>query len=113
MLEIFKMKARGYAFVTVADKDADAFKAAIEGKEFRGGLLAVNDGKPRSSEDTGPKDKGVTEEESAAKRRKLSFPEGYTPTLRDIRDKDKGHKAAHIDKSVAQKSAPFLDFPYA
>merc|ERR1740121_1350953 len=110
---IFKNKARGYCFVSVADEDAaSAFKAAFADAQFRQSPIVVNDAKPRDASDQGPKPKQDGDEEHPSKRRKKEFKEGYTPTLRDILEKEKALKGARVERSVMQKSAPLVEYPY-
>lgn len=40
-------RSRGFGFVEVADEDAEKMIASIEGKEFNGRILTVNEAKER------------------------------------------------------------------
>jgi RNA recognition motif-containing protein len=40
-------RSRGFGFVEVADKDADAIIAALNGTEFNGRVITVNEARPR------------------------------------------------------------------
>lgn len=109
----FKVKQWGYAFVTVAEEESQRFREAVDGASFRNSPVVVNDGHARDSNSRRPKT--GDDEDTAAKRRKVvkDFPPGYIPTLKDIRDRDKGHKGAGMEKSVMQKTAPLMEWPYA
>merc|ERR1719507_1219828 len=80
---------------------------------MRSNEVNVKDGKPRDPNSKRPTGR---DDDPNAKRRRLGgrdFPEGYVPTLKDIKDKDRSHKGAGVDKTVNQKSAPLLEYPYA
>lgn len=118
--KVFKLKAWGYAFVTVDDEIAPKFRAAVDGATFRSSVVSVKDGNPRSAKDGNHRDansrkpKGAHDEEPDAKRQRIAkgFPEGHVPTLKDVISKQNAHKGAGIDKSIVEKSAPLLPWPY-
>jgi len=111
ILKIFKVKARAYCFVNVAEGEVAAFKAALEGVNFRSHPITINDGKARDVSDNGPK-KDEDGEEQPFKKRKKDFKEGYVPTLKDVKDKDKAHKQSGVEKTVLEKSCPLHKWDY-
>ncbi len=44
-------RSRGFGFVEVSDADADRMIEAMNGAEFQGRVLTVNEAKPRTGED--------------------------------------------------------------
>jgi len=40
-------RSRGFGFVEVADEDVENMIASVDGKEFNGRVLSVNEAKPR------------------------------------------------------------------
>lgn len=109
--DVFKTKQWGFVFVTVRTEDAAAFREALSSSEWRRSPVVVNTSTPRDPEKTRPRDADADEPQSK-KRKTKDFPEGYAPTLKDIKDKERSHKGAGIDKSVKQKSAPLHEYPY-
>jgi len=107
----FKLKQWNFAFVTVRKEEIEAFTKAIAGTTFRSHPVDVKEGHKRDANQRRPRG----EEDPNAKRRKVQkdWPEGYVPTLKDIRDKEKSHKGAGVDKTVKQKAAPLLEYDYA
>lgn len=43
-------RSRGFGFVEVTDEDADAMVEAVNGKEFNGRILTVNEAKAREEQ---------------------------------------------------------------
>lgn len=43
-------RSRGFGFVEVADEDAESMIAAVDGKEFNGRILTVNEAKAREQQ---------------------------------------------------------------
>lgn len=112
LTKVFKLKGWGYAFVSVKPEEAAKFREAIDGATYRNALVTVKDGHLRDANSRRPK--GQEDDEPNAKRQKTakSFPEGYVPTLKDLQEKAKSHKGAGIEKTILQKSAPLLEYPY-
>mmetsp|Transcript_89797 Transcript_89797/g.187672 ORF Transcript_89797/g.187672 Transcript_89797/m.187672 type:complete len:632 (-) Transcript_89797:33-1928(-) len=107
----FKLKQWNYAFVTVRAEEADTFRDKVHGAAYRQTPTVVKDGHARDANSRRPKG----DEEPNGKRRKVmkDFPTGYVPTLKDIKDKEKSHKGAGVEKSVKQKSSPLFEYSYA
>mmetsp|Transcript_23426 Transcript_23426/g.54092 ORF Transcript_23426/g.54092 Transcript_23426/m.54092 type:complete len:601 (-) Transcript_23426:109-1911(-) len=106
--EVFKLTSWGYAFVSVQEEDVAKFCESMRDATFKGSSITVKAGNSRKADDDG--ENGKTER--PAKRRKLKeFPDGYVPTLKDLKDKEK-QRRREVEASVMQKSAPLFQWPY-
>ena len=96
---VFKLKGWGYAFVSVDPEGAEKFRETMEGATYRTNTVSVKDGHARDENSRKPK--GQEDDGPDAKRRKIvkGFPEGFVPTLKDIKEKEKAHKGAGNTRS--------------
>ncbi|CAK0845063.1 unnamed protein product, partial [Prorocentrum cordatum] len=111
--KVFKLPKWMYAFVSVSPDQAEQFRKEVGGVMYSKHTVTVKEGHPRDANSKMPQDK--PEGEPAAKRQKVKdFPDGYVPTLKDLKDrvaKRKGPGQAG-EESIIQKSAPLLSWPY-